>query len=199
MTQPLPDPMPPRTPDTLALRTRNRRMLVVIAVLFLGSFVAAGVLRFSGWRPAQLQNHGELLQPYGDLRQVQARLAGGEAYPWNPQARLWRIAIAPPAGCGARCVALSRELDTVWQLFGRNADHVHLLWIGEPPPGAVRNAATRVLRDDAALRAGLPRVDDSAGVPVYVIDPNGFVVLRFAPGFDPADLRTDVARLLKLR
>jgi glutathione peroxidase-family protein len=41
-------------------------------------------------------------------------------------------------------------------------------------------------------------VDDPAGVPVYVIDPNGFVVMRFAPGFDPADLRADVAKLLKL-
>lgn len=199
MTQPLPVPPPPRTPDALALRTRNRRMLAIIVVLFLGSFAVAGALRFSGWRPAQMKNHGELLQPYGDLRKVQARLGDGGAYPWNPQARLWRIAVAPPADCGARCVALSRELDTVWRLFGRNADHVHLLWIGAPPSGAVRNAATRVLRDDTALRAGLPRVDDAAGVPVYVIDPNGFVVMRFAPGFDPADLRTDVARLLKLR
>ncbi|MCW0416325.1 hypothetical protein NB689_002079 [Xanthomonas sacchari] len=39
---------------------------------------------------------------------------------------------------------------------------------------------------------------DAAGVPVYVIDPNGFVVLRYAPGFDPAGLRADLAKLLKL-
>ena len=39
----------------------------------------------------------------------------------------------------------------------------------------------------------------TGGVPVYVIDPNGFVILRYAPGFDPAGLRTDVAKLLKLK
>jgi hypothetical protein len=56
----------------------------------------------------------------------------------------------------------------------------------------------RVLRADAALLDGLPRVHDAAGVPVYVIDPNGFVVLRYAPGFDPAGLRADMSKLLKL-
>ena len=38
-----------------------------------------------------------------------------------------------------------------------------------------------------------------AGTPVYVVDPHGFVVLRYAPGFDPGGLRMDVARLLKLK
>jgi hypothetical protein len=36
-------------------------------------------------------------------------------------------------------------------------------------------------------------------VPVYVVDPNGFVILRYAPGFDAGHLRQDMARLLKLK
>ena len=55
------------------------------------------------------------------------------------------------------------------------------------------------MRDDPALRNALPRVDDPAGIPVYVVDPNGFVILRYAPGFDPSHLRQDVSRLLKLK
>ena len=35
-------------------------------------------------------------------------------------------------------------------------------------------------------------------MPVYVLDPNGFVVLRYAPGSDPGDVRTDLSRLLKV-
>lgn len=181
------------------LRRRNRTLLLVIAALFLGSFVVAGALRLSGWRPEGLKNKGELLQPYADLRELQPALEGGGRYAWNPQARRWRILVAPPEDCGRPCVELARELDVVWRLFGRDADRVHLLWLGAPPAAAVRNGATRVLRSDPRLRARLPRVDDPAGVPVYVVDPNGFVVLRYAPGFDPADLRSDMARLLKLR
>ncbi len=46
---------------------------------------------------------------------------------------------------------------------------------------------------------GLPRGKAAgAGDPVWLVDPNGFVVLRYAPGADPGDLRTDLARLLRI-
>ncbi len=182
---------------------RNRLVLAAIVVLFFGSMLGAGALRFAGWHPAGTKNHGEMLQPYGDLRHVMPRLADGSPYPWNPGARIWRIAVAPPAECGDRCIRLAQQIDTVWQLLGQDSDHVHVLWIGTPPPGVGRGGPLRVLQPDVALRAGLPRVDgtpgeDPQGVPVYVIDPNGFVVLRYAPGFDPSGLRADLSKLLKL-
>lgn len=180
-------------------RGRNRGMLILVVVVFLGSAIVAGALRFSGWRPSGMKNHGELLDPPGDLRQVVPVLREGGDYVWNPAERTWRIALAPPAGCGSECVQLSQQLDTVWQLFTHRADHVHILWIGTPPEGVQRNAAWRELEPSPALLAALPRRDDPAGTPVYVIDPNGFVILRYAPGFDPGHLRTDMARLLKLR
>ncbi|MCW0438336.1 hypothetical protein NB723_003300 [Xanthomonas sacchari] len=75
---------------------------------------------------------------------------------------------------------------------------MQILWIGTPPAAAQALPQVQALRADPALLAALPRVRDAAGVPVYVIDPNGFVVLRYAPGFDPAGLRADLAKLLKL-
>jgi hypothetical protein len=192
-------------PVDTARRNRNRWMLVLIAAIFLGSAALAGALRFSGWRPEGMKNHGELLQPPADLRAMSPRLADGGTYEWRPVDRTWRILVAPRPGCGEPCVALSRDLDTVWQLFGREADRVHVLWLGPAPPDAVRNVGWRELAPDPALRAALPGVDVPAtaagdgGVPVYVVDPNGFVILRHAPGFDPAHLRQDMARLLKLK
>jgi hypothetical protein len=192
----------PRQNQDPRTRRRNRMMLVAIFAIFFGSMFVAGVLRFSGWRPAGTRAHGEMLQPPGDLRAVVPKLADGSDYAWDPRARLWRIALAPPADCIEACLKLAHDLDTVWRLTGKDADHVHVLWIGTPPPAMPRNAALRVLQPSAALRAGLPRVDDTTsgqrGVPVYVIDPNGFVILRYPPGFDPAGLRTDLSRLLKL-
>ena len=191
------------TTPPLPQTRRNRTMLLVIAGIFFGTMLVAGVLRFSGWHPAANQAHGELLQPPSDLRALVPQLADGQPYRWTPGARTWRIALAPPAGCTDACVALGRQLDTVWQLMGQESDRVHVLWIGEPPAAMGRFAALRVLRPSDALRTGLPRVvpapgEDPLGIPVFVIDPNGFVIMRYAPGFDPAGLRADLAKLLKL-
>jgi hypothetical protein len=182
-------------------RNRNRMMLLVIVAAFFGSAIVAGGLRFSGWRPAGMKNHGELLQPPGDLRGVVPRLVDGGEYPWNPVERTWRIVVAPPADCTDACVALTHDLDKVWRLFGHNADHVHILWVGTPPEGALRNRVWHVVDSAPELTAQLPRLEAGGpeGVPVYVVDPNGFVILRYEPGFDPGHLRTDMSRLLKLK
>ena len=185
--------------DALRQRTRNRIALVAIFALFFGLFALAGVLRFSGWKPEGSQNKGEMLNPPGDLRQVKVTLADGTAYPWEPVERTWRVVVAPKAGCTTECVQLLDRLDLVWQLMGREADRVHILWVGEFPAGGKRDPALRIAADNPAVRAGLPRSDDPAGTPVYLVDPNGFVVLRYAPGFDPGHLRYDLAKLLKLK
>ena len=178
---------------------RGRLMLIALFALFFGSMLVAGVLRFSGWQPAGHRNHGELLSPPGDLRAMTPLRGNGGAYAWEPAARIWRIALAPPPDCAADCHALAGDLDKVWQLLGHRADHVQVLWIGTPPADLAAMPALHALRPDPALLAALPRAADPAGTPVYVIDPNGFVILRYAPGFDPAGLRADLAKLLKLK
>jgi hypothetical protein len=196
MTDPSPIPTLP-----VGERNRNRVVLLVIVAVFIGSAMLAGALRFSGWRPAGMKNHGELLQPPGDLRTVVPRLVDGGDYEWNPVERTWRIVVAPPADCTDACVALTHDLDKVWRLFGHNADHVHILWVGTPPLGALQNRVWNIVEPAPELMAQFPGLEAGGpdGAPVYVVDPHGFVILRYAPGFDPGHLRTDMARLLKLK
>ncbi len=177
---------------------RGRWTLVLIFLLFFGSIFGAGILRFSGWQPQGTKVHGEMFQPAIDARAIVPRLADGGDYPWNPADRTWRIVVAPPAGCTTACLKLAQDLDKVWRLFGNHADEVEILWVGQPPAGAPKTESLRVLQPTADFLAALPRAKDPAGVPVYVIDPNGFVILRYAPGTDPGFIRTDVSKLLKL-
>ncbi|MFT3763690.1 MAG: hypothetical protein QM761_14000 [Pseudoxanthomonas sp.] len=183
-----------------AARTRRgRRTLLLLIALFVGPILVALVFGVLGMKPAISKNKGERLQPYADLRALTPQLADGGAYRWNPEQRLWRIAVVAPAGCATACDKLAQDIDKVWQLFGKDADRAQVLWIGELPAAAPRSPAWKQVRPEPALLEKLPRSRDAAGAPVtYAIDPYGFVVLRYAPGFDPGDLRSDMAKLLKL-
>jgi hypothetical protein len=190
---------PPLPTSSEAARIRRGRwILVLIFLLFFGTIFGAGVLRFSGWQPQGTKAHGEMLQPAVDARAVVPKLKDGGDYAWRPAERMWRIAVAPPADCASECLKLAKDLDVVWQLFGNNADHVEILWIGARPAGAPDTVSLRQLQPTPELLAALPRANDPAGVPVYVIDPNGFVIMRYAPGTDPGFIRADVSKLLKL-
>jgi hypothetical protein len=123
----------------------------------------------------------------------------GQPFAWSPESRLWRLVAMPAQPCDAACEALAADLDKVWRLMSHNADRVQVLWAGEWPAG-VRAPDTLVsIAPDDPLRHALPGGEVVAGTPVYVIDPNGFVVLRYPPGFDPGGLRSDLARLVKLK
>ena len=135
-------------------------------------------------------------------------MVGGSDYPWNPIARTWRIALPAPEQCAADCIQVLHQVDTVWQLMGKDADKVDVLWLCaasdcDLPAAAPRSGTLRRLQPHPAMRAELLRREQGArvapGLPAYIIDPNGFVILRYAPGFDPAGLRADLAKLVKLK
>ncbi len=184
-----------------ALRRRNRGAMLLILGLSVGALVVAGLLRFSGWRPSGQVNKGQMLQPYGDLRAFSPTLDDGRSYRWGDSPRTWRMVAAPSDCTGAgreRCTALLERLDKVWRSLGRDADRVHVLWAGAAPVDVSSLREVSLVRPDPRLIAGLSGSNDSRGDPVWLVDPNGFVVLRYAPGFEPVDLRSDLVKLLKV-
>src|SRR5690606_16107036 len=111
-------------------------------------FVAALLLRFGGWQPGETRNYGELLQPPVDFREQTLQRDDGNAYPWQPELRHWRMLVVPPPDCGRACVELADQLRRVWLSEGRHADKLELLWMGEWP-AAAEDFDNRVLIDDA--------------------------------------------------
>lgn len=178
-------------------RTRSRMILVLLMVLFAAPLAVAIALHSAGWEPARTRNHGELLQPPIDLNDLSLRRADAGAYEWEPRARRWRVVVVPPGDCEQACAELIEGLDKVWQLQGRRADRLDVLWFGALPRDAVSFRRLFVMRPDDTLSARLKGFGDADSLPVYLIDPRGFLVMRYPPGFDVAGLREDVARLLK--
>lgn len=178
-------------------QTRSRLVMLLVAAMFLGSFGVAAALFFGGWRPTQTRNLGEMLDPYRDLRGVALVHADGTPFDWQPLERRWHVLVAPPAECGAPCLQLLDALDRVHRSEGRHAERLTILWAGDVPAGASAVAGLVPLRANPDLQALLPDVARADALPVYLVDPNGWLVMRYAPGFEPRDLRKDLGRLLK--
>ena len=182
---------------TAPSQTRSRLVLLLVAAMFLGSFGVAAALFFGGWRPTQTRNLGEMLDPYRDLRAVPLVHADGRPFAWEPLERRWHVLVAPPDDCGAPCLQVLDALDRVRRSEGRHAERVVLLWAGELPAGAPEVAGLVPLRASDALQAQLPDVARADALPVYLVDPNGWLVMRYAPGFEPQAVRKDLGRLIK--
>jgi hypothetical protein len=175
---------------------RSRLTLLLIAVLFLGSFFVAALLRFTGWQPSGHRNYGELLQPPVNLATHALHRADGSAFAWQPEADRWNFLVVAPAGCTQACARTLDALHRMWVGQGRKADRVGVLWFGALPEGE-RFRALVPMQADARLAAALPEAARADAVPVYLVDPSGYLVLHYHPGFDPAGVRKDLGKLVK--
>lgn len=176
---------------------RSRLTLLLIAAMFLSSFFIAALLRFTGWTPDQAKNFGELLQPPADLSSVQLLRADGTPYAWAPEKHLWRIVVVPSEDCGKTCASTLDALHRVWLNQGRKADRIDVLWFGTLPAEGPRFRRLIPMQPNATLVAALPEAARADALPVYLIDPSGFVALHYRAGFDPIGLRKDLGKLVK--
>lgn len=178
-------------------KTRSRLQLLLVAAFFLGSFGIAATLFFSGWKPSQTRNIGQMLDPYPDLRGVDLVRADGSTWQWQPAERNWHVVFVAPEGCGEPCVAMYDALHRVWLSEGRHAERLKVLWFGEVPAGAEQFSGLVPMQPSPSLAAALPDAASPQALPAYLADPNGYLVLRYAPGFNPGSLRKDLGRVLK--
>ncbi len=183
---------------------RGRRQFVLLVAFFVVPMLAAAVLALSGWRPQATRNHGSLLQPAVDFRAERAVDTDGKAVQWNSPDGVWHIVVRAPEGCGAACARMVDSMQRVWIGLGSDARHAAVLWTGsidadtaaalERFPQARRaQLDTRLLPPPAAPVAG----DALAPLGAWLVDPNGYLVMRYDPGFDPIGLRADLRKLIR--
>ncbi len=176
---------------------KSRLILLLIVAMFFSSFFIAWGLRFAGWTPAGHKNFGELIQPPKDLSQAKLFYADSKPYTWRPEEHLWRIVVVPSSDCDKTCTAMTDTLFRVWETQGRHAERVEVLWFGAVPNDAKPFRKFYAMQPSAELAASLPVKASAEALPVYVIDPDGYLVMVHRPGFDPSGLRKDIARFLK--
>lgn len=189
-------------------RDRGRRIMLVVAALFIGPVLAAAAIHFlsDGWRPEGRTNHGELLSPVIQLPQpAPSGLLMGEM-PGGDEAGLlrgtWWFVHLAPEGCHAACAEALYRSRQIWLALGRRNAAVRRLLItdGLPPRPEEFQAAhpdLRVLGSDAALSEQLSSAPVAAAE-LFLVDPAGQLVLVYPEGYEGKGVIEDIKKLLKL-
>lgn len=186
----------------------SRVALIVIASIFLLPLVLAWLM-FSGvidYRPTATRNLGQLVAPTVPVSWRGANETGSD----TPLAEVfgdhWLVLHAVPRGCDEACLEAVSGLRQVHLAAGRDRDRIRLALLhrGEDPEGLRRiyDAFHLVENPDGTLWRILERVAEDARPPAdapggtYLIDPLGNIMMFYAAGTDPNDLKKDLKSLL---
>ena len=190
---------------------RQRRLLLLVAALF---FVPLGfaVYLFYGHpalRPGGMVNHGTLIQPPRPLPELALPIFGAGSTGPSFLLGKWTLVYVGPGVCGERCraalyntrqvrTALNRDMHRVQRVFVATGECCDAEFLKQQHPDLVTVRATHAA---TPLLARLPRaggVDPLDAGRVYLVDPNGNLMMYYAPGAKPKDMLEDLQRLLQL-
>ena len=107
-----------------------------------------------------------------------------------------------PKTCGDSCRETVTSLRQVHRSTGRNQSRIRMVLVSENPDpqqaGELQSIypVFQVVQLNPALSANLQTIPGSTEGSTYLIDPLGNIMMSYAAGADPNDLKKDLKRLL---
>jgi cytochrome oxidase Cu insertion factor (SCO1/SenC/PrrC family) len=178
-------------------RNRNRIGLTLILLLFAAPLLTAYVLNTLGWRPAGTRNYGTLIEPPQDLTAARFIQEDGKPIAWKDADWSWTVFALPGPACAKACLARIDELRRARLTLNQNAFRVRVVVLGDIDADALAAMKPVARARDADDKLTALRPAEADEVAVAFADPHGFLVLRYAVGYDANKLRKDLARLVK--
>jgi cytochrome oxidase Cu insertion factor (SCO1/SenC/PrrC family) len=205
---------------------RQRRLLIGLALLFFAPLGASFYLYYGrgAWHPGGRVNAGDLIDPPRPLPSLALPLqSSGETAP-DFLRRKWSLLYVEHGPCAERCrtslyetrqvrLALDRDMDRVQRVFiadeyccdfqALHAQHPDLLAIRLSPAAApllalLPRGAAGSNADLGGGGGGGGSGDGANAQRIYVIDPQGNVMMSYAPDAKPKGMLEDMKRLLRL-
>ncbi|HET9733991.1 MAG TPA: cytochrome C oxidase subunit I [Burkholderiales bacterium] len=170
---------------------RGRIKLALLGAFFALPFVLGTLAWWLDWAPGTTSNYGELVSP-------PLPLAGP---PFDALRGKWLLVSFDTAACDAYCEKKLYFMRQVRRAQGKDQDRVERLWVltDAAQPRAELLAAiegTRIARSQS-LAAQFPAAPLAADH-IYVVDPLGNLMMRYARDPDPSRMLKDLQRLLKV-
>lgn len=183
----------------MTTQQKSRKTLVLIGLCFAAPILISLTLARVGWMPSGRKNYGELLSP--PLPLTNAQLQDGATFAWKTPEWYWTLLVRVPSDCIATC---RERLDLIANLrtaLARDATKLRIA-VADPLPDDTRLAKEHGVYllsapVDASISTALPMPMPSSEPRLALVDPNGYVVLRYPEQADYSKVRKDLAKLLK--
>ena len=188
----------------------NRRMLVMLFIAFALPGAVAISLYFGGWKPAATGNHGELIQPVRLIEDKTMQAIDGKSVKFSELHGKWTLVYFDSASCTEECMKKLYLMRQIHIAQGKDQDRVQRVFILTDDQSI--NTLAAKLTDYAGMQVWtgdktvLAKLSQEFGMEsqavttsraVYMLDPQGNLMMRYTAEIDPAGMRKDLVRLLK--
>lgn len=177
-------------------QAKGRRTLILIALLFALPIAAAMYLYFTAWQPPGSTANGELINPPRPLPELPINEAGAEFR------EVWSLVVLTGDDCPAECNQALTNVRQIRLSLANKMTRMQMVLI----PAGENATATVPLEEHPRLIIGDPATGaefHEAFGPyqngeIFMVDPFGNLMMRYAPGTEMGDIRKDIGHLLKL-
>jgi cytochrome oxidase Cu insertion factor (SCO1/SenC/PrrC family) len=186
-------------------RRRARTLLIGAFLIFFLPIAAAWLLNVFApdWRPFGTTNHGTLVQPVRSVTVASLRRPDGTEMATDYLSGRWTLVHLPDGVCGQSCTEALARSRQVQQALGDDMHRVQLLLVvarsGDAPSVEIPPEVSFAVANSDWLASF--SFDDSTPerAPwIYLVDPQGYLMMRYPQDVDRRGLLADLERLLKI-
>lgn len=183
------------TPEQIAAdpvaRTRVGRWKMILVLLICAAPVAASYFTYYVVRPEGRRNHGDLIDPQRPLPDLVGITFDGGSVNLRTLKDQWLLISVSGGACDAACANHLYFQRQLREGLGKNKDRLDRVWLVDDA-APVASALRPALRDATVIRVSrdalaqwlVPQAGQQLEDHLYVVDPMGNWMMRFAPGVD---------------
>jgi cytochrome oxidase Cu insertion factor (SCO1/SenC/PrrC family) len=184
-------------------KTSGRKVLLILAVIFVLPFTVAATLHLLDLRPSG-KSYGDLVKPPKNLQIPILHDATGKEFTAQQWLKKWSVVMVDGTGCTQPCQAQVHLLKQVHTSLNKDIKRVQrILIVPTELNSDTFNALQKqypellILGGADAETAKFAAEFNVAGGQVYLVDPEGYLMMSYSEKMDPKGLFSDLKRLLK--
>jgi hypothetical protein len=188
-------------------RPRGRLQFLLLAALFFAPLLAAVLLYFvfPQWTPSGRVNKGELIDPARPIPTIEALNESGQPAGDRVLRGRWSFVYIGGTDCDAACVDKLYQIRQLRTLLNEKRLRVRRVYLApSPAAAAAAHAQLAAEHPDLLFLADTANADYrrffEGGDPqsLYLVDPLGNWLMRYAGDTDPKDVLSDIRKLLRI-